>query len=82
MANDSVVIAQIEHMEGVRNLDAILRTPGVAGFIVGPYDLAGSLGVPGEFNHPDILAELAEIRRVAALHPQIAAGLPCSAAEV
>lgn len=74
VAHDSVVIAQIEHIEGVRNLDAILRTPGVAGFIVGPYDLSGSLGVPGEFNHPDMLAALAEIRRVAALHPHLAAG--------
>lgn len=74
VANDSVIIAQIEHIEGVRNLDAILRTPGVAGFIVGPYDLSGSLGVPGEFSHPAMVAALTEIRRIAAQHPQIAAG--------
>ena len=74
VANDSVIIAQIEHIEAVRNLDAILATPGVAGFIVGPYDLSGSLGVPGEFTHPEMLKALAEIRRVAARHPGVAAG--------
>jgi 2-dehydro-3-deoxyglucarate aldolase len=74
VADDSVVIAQIEHIEGVRNLDAILSTPGVAGFIVGPYDLSGSLNVPGEFTHPLMVEALAEIRRVAARHPEIAAG--------
>jgi 2-keto-3-deoxy-L-rhamnonate aldolase RhmA len=74
VANDSVVIAQIEHIEGVRNLDAILSTPGVAGFIVGPYDLSGSLGIPGEFTHPEMLKALTEIRRVAAQYPEIAAG--------
>jgi 2-dehydro-3-deoxyglucarate aldolase len=66
VAHDSVVIAQIEHSEDVRSLNAILRTQDVAGFIVGPYDLSSSLGVPGEFKHPDMLAALAEIRRVAA----------------
>ena len=74
VANESVVIAQIEHIDGVKNLDAILRTPGVAGFIVGPYDLSGSLGIPGEFSHPAMLEALAEIRRIAALHPDLAAG--------
>lgn len=74
VAVDSVIIAQIEHIEGVRNLDAILAAPGVAGFIVGPYDLSASLGVPGEFSHPDMLAALREIRRIAALHPEVAAG--------
>jgi 2-dehydro-3-deoxyglucarate aldolase len=74
VANDSVIIAQIEHIEAVRNLDAILSTPGVAGFIVGPYDLSGSLGIPGEFSHPEMLKALAEIRRVAAQHPEVSAG--------
>ncbi|MDD2762775.1 MAG: aldolase/citrate lyase family protein [Opitutaceae bacterium] len=74
VADDSVIIAQIEHIEAVHNLDEILSTPGVAGFIVGPYDLSGSLGLPGEFTHPEMLKAQAEIRRVAARHPEIAAG--------
>lgn len=71
---ESIIIVQIEHIEGVRNLDAILSVPGVAGFIVGPYDLTGSLGVPGDFEHPKMIEALAEIRRVASRHPKIAPG--------
>jgi 2-dehydro-3-deoxyglucarate aldolase len=58
----SVVIVQIEHIRAVDNLDRILAVPGVDGFIVGPYDLSGSLGVPGEFGHPSVLAALEKIR--------------------
>ncbi len=48
----SVVIVQVEHIDAVNNLESILLVDGVDGFIVGPYDLSGSLGVPGEFDHP------------------------------
>ncbi len=47
---DLIVIAQIEHIEGINNLDAILKTPGIDGTIIGPYDLSGSLGIPGKFD--------------------------------
>lgn len=62
-ANDIVVIAQIEHIDAVRSLDAILEVDGVDGFFVGPYDLSGSLGRPGELEHPEVKAALAEIER-------------------
>ena len=51
LENESVVIVQIEHIEAVNNLDAILAVDGVDGFIVGPYDLSASLGIPGQFDH-------------------------------
>jgi len=49
---ESVVIVQVEHIDAVNNLEAILAVDGVDGFIIGPYDLSGSLGVPGQFDHP------------------------------
>lgn len=49
---ESVVIVQVEHIDAANNLEAILAVDGVDGFIVGPYDLSGSLGVPGQFDHP------------------------------
>jgi len=58
----SVVIVQVEHIQAVRNLEEILSVPGVDGFIVGPYDLSGSLGIPGQFDHPDMLEALDTIR--------------------
>ncbi|MCL1595606.1 MAG: aldolase/citrate lyase family protein [Actinomycetia bacterium] len=57
-ANDVVFIPQIEHIGAVDELDGILDVDGVAGFFVGPYDLSGSLGLPGQFDHPDVQAAL------------------------
>jgi 2-dehydro-3-deoxyglucarate aldolase len=60
---ESIVFVQIEHHEAVRNIDAILSVPGVDGFFIGPYDLSASLGIPGQFDHPKMVAALAEVRR-------------------
>ncbi len=61
---ESVVIVQIEHIEAVNHLEEILSVEGVDGFIVGPYDLSGSLGRPGEFEHPDVLDALRRVREI------------------
>lgn len=61
---ESVVIVQIEHIRAVENLEDILKTDGVDGFIVGPYDLSGSLGVPGEFENPEVVNALNRIKEV------------------
>jgi 2-dehydro-3-deoxyglucarate aldolase len=64
-AEETIVIVQIEHIDAVRNLDAILAVDGVDGFIVGPYDLSGSVGHPGDFDHPAVRDAMSEIARVA-----------------
>jgi 2-dehydro-3-deoxyglucarate aldolase len=64
-ATESIVIVQIEHIDGVNNLEKILRTDGVDGFIIGPYDLSASLGIPGELEHADFRAALAKILQTA-----------------
>ena len=51
----SIVICQIEHKEAVKNIDDILSVKGIDGIIIGPYDLSGSYGIPGEFENPLIL---------------------------
>ena len=63
---ESIVIVQIEHIKAVENLEAILSVPGVDGFIIGPYDLSGSLGVPGQFDHPEMLKALNRVKDVSA----------------
>jgi len=63
--DNSIVIVQIEHIDAVNDLEAILTTDGVDGYIVGPYDLSGSMGIPGQFDHPDLLAAMATIATVA-----------------
>ena len=61
-SEESVVVVQVEHIEAVNNLEAILSVDGIDGFFVGPYDLSGSLGVPGEFDHPAMKEAMDTIR--------------------
>lgn len=53
---NAVVIVMIEHKGALDHLDEILTVPGVDGFIIGPYDLSCSMGMPGQFDHPDFVA--------------------------
>jgi len=62
--DEAVVIVQVEHIESVDNLKAILSVEGVDGFIVGPYDLSASMGRPGQFDHPDMTVVMKEIHAV------------------
>ena len=61
---ESIVIVQVEHIKAVENLEAVLSVDGVDAFIIGPYDLSASLGVSGQFDHPDVVAALDEVQRV------------------
>lgn len=55
-ANDSViVIVQIEHVNGVADIDGILDTPGIDVACLGPTDLSGSAGVLRQFQHPAVV---------------------------
>lgn len=60
-ANESLLVLQIEGIEGVRNLDAVLAVPGGDAIFVGPYDLSQSLGHPGEIDHPEVLRAVERI---------------------
>jgi len=57
----SIVIVLLEHIKSVENLESIMSVSGIDGFIIGLYDLSGSLGVPGEFSHPKVKEALEEI---------------------
>jgi 2-keto-3-deoxy-L-rhamnonate aldolase RhmA len=59
---NAVVVVQIEHKNALEHLEEILTVPGVDGFIIGPYDLSCSMGIPGEFEHPDYVAAVKHIR--------------------
>ncbi len=59
-----VLIAQIEHKDAVENIEAIISTPGINGTIVGPYDLSGSMGFPGEYNLPEVKKALEKVASV------------------
>ena len=52
----TALFAQIETAEGVANVDEIAAVDGVDVLWVGHFDLSNSLGIPGQFDHPDFLA--------------------------
>lgn len=60
-----IVIAQIEHIDAVDRLAEILAVPGIDAFIVGPYDLSASMGLPGQFEHADFIAAMERIAEIA-----------------
>jgi 2-dehydro-3-deoxyglucarate aldolase/4-hydroxy-2-oxoheptanedioate aldolase len=54
--NDEVlVVAQIETMEGVENVEQIASVEGVDVVWIGQFDLTTSMGIPGQVKHPDFL---------------------------
>ncbi len=61
-ANSEVaVLVMVEGKSGVAALPGILATPGIDGVFVGPFDLSQALGVPGQVDHPSVLAAVESI---------------------
>jgi 4-hydroxy-2-oxoheptanedioate aldolase len=58
VADDLTIMAQIESVEGVANVDAIAEVEGIDIIFVGPFDLSASLGHMGKFDHPDVVAAI------------------------
>lgn len=54
LIENAVIVVMIEHIEAVKQIDSILAVPGVDAYIIGPYDLSGSMGMPGELDHPHV----------------------------
>lgn len=54
-ANDEVaVVVMIESKQAVDNIEEIISVDGVDGVFVGPYDMTGSYGIPGQTTDPTI----------------------------
>ena len=51
---ESIVVVQIEHIDAVKNIDEIFSVSGIDAYIIGPYDLSGSLKKPGQFNDSEV----------------------------
>lgn len=61
-ANREVLtIAQIETAPGVEHVEAIAAVPGIDVLWIGHNDLTNSMGIPGQFDHPDYLAAVERV---------------------
>lgn len=56
-----LLVAQIESVEGHRRLDEIAGAPGIDLILVGPNDLAHSMGYLGDTERPEVIAAVEDI---------------------
>lgn len=68
----TLLFAQIETREGVRNIDGILALEGIDGALIGPNDLACDYGTPGKLENPKMEQGISQVLAAA-----VAAGKPC-----
>lgn len=58
-AQDSIsLFVQIETIEAIQNLNEILDVEGIDGIFIGPSDLAASMGLLGQQEHPDVVTHV------------------------
>lgn len=71
-ANANVVAnALIETAKGVENADDIVSTPGVDAVWIGQFDLTTSLGIPGQFDHPDFKSAVETVMSACRRHGKV-----------
>ncbi len=61
MNSEVLVIAQIENVQALENITAIVAVEGIDLFATGPQDMAQSLGLPGQPNHPKVVEANARV---------------------
>ncbi len=58
----TAMILQAEHIDAVNNIESILDVEGIDAILIGPNDLAASMGLTGQFTHPDVLQAMETVR--------------------
>lgn len=76
---DLLAVLQIESPVGVRNIQEIVKTPGVGAIFIGPADLALSMGLPG--GHPEVEEAISTVLAACIQH-DVPCGLTTSSANV
>ena len=79
-----LVIPQCETVGALENIETIVNMEGVDGIFIGPFDLSISMGIPGQFDHPDFVSSLERVQKAckdAGKFCMIFAGNPAAVAE-
>ena len=59
---ETLIIVQTETAKGVENVEEIISVEGIDVAFIGQCDLSISLGIPGQYDHPDFLKALDKVR--------------------
>jgi 2-dehydro-3-deoxyglucarate aldolase/4-hydroxy-2-oxoheptanedioate aldolase len=68
----TLVIAQIETVDALNEVEAIAATPGIDVVWLGHFDLTNFKGLPGQFQHPEYLAAVHRVVAAARAHGKVA----------
>ncbi len=71
-AQSPILVAMIENIEAVNDLEEILQVDGLDALLIGPYDLSASMALTAKFDHPKFIEALNKI-----LSLSISANIPC-----
>ncbi|MFN6053270.1 MAG: aldolase/citrate lyase family protein, partial [Planctomycetia bacterium] len=77
----TLMIAQIETVDGLKNVDAIAAVDGIDVLWIGQTDLSTSLGIPGQFDHPLFKDAVKKVVESCNRHGKVAGFMPLSIAE-
>jgi 2-keto-3-deoxy-L-rhamnonate aldolase RhmA len=74
----TLVIALIETATGIANVDEIMAVPGIDVGWLGHFDLSNTMGITGQFEHPDFVAAVDRLVDACRRHGKTAGFLPQS----
>jgi 4-hydroxy-2-oxoheptanedioate aldolase len=61
---ETLVVIHIETMEAVNSIEEYVGVEGIDVLFLGPTDLSQSIGVPGQIQHPDVVAAMERVAEV------------------
>lgn len=76
---EQILIAQIETAAGLQNVEAIAAVDGIDVLWIGQSDLTNSLGIPGQFAHPDFLNAVTRVADACRQHNKVGGFMVMSA---
>lgn len=77
-ANDRLMLwGQIETLQALDDVKRLCQVPGIDGLFMGPGDLSAAFGVPGESDHPKVMAGVAKGLECSRRHKRLC-GTVCS----
>ena len=71
-AQAPLLVAMIEHVDAMADLEEIFSVSGLDAVLIGPYDLSASLGRTGQIDHPEVVDLANSVRATAEER-----GIPC-----
>jgi 2-dehydro-3-deoxyglucarate aldolase len=61
-AEQPLLIAMIEHIDAINELDDILKVDELDAILIGPYDLSTSMNLTAQFDHPEFAKAIRDIK--------------------